>query len=57
MDFDWWDAIELIVAAIVGYVVLEYHANFPTTSWMRLILTADMCGELLSSVVWIFALY
>ena len=30
--FDCRDAIELIVAAIAGFVALEYHANVPTTS-------------------------
>ena len=44
--FDWRYAIELTVAAIVGSVALEHHANVLTTSWMRLIIPADMCVEL-----------
>ena len=55
--FDWRDAIEITVAAFVGYVALEYHANVPTKSWMRLILAADMCGKVSVSIIWIFALY
>ena len=54
MPFDWRDAMELIVSAIVGSTAILYHENVPTTSWMPLIIAADMCGELYFSSIWIF---
>ena len=57
VNFDWSNAMELIVYAIVGSTAPAYHAHVTTTSWMRLILAADMCGEFSFSSIWIFALY
>ena len=57
MLFDWRDAMDLIVDAIVGSNALAYHANVPTTSWMRLIIATDMCGELSFYSILIFAPY
>ena len=49
--------MELIVYAIVGSTAPAYHAHVPTTSWMRLIIATDMCGEFSFYSIWVFAPY
>ena len=43
--------------AIVGPTALEYYAKVPTTSWMHLMFTGDMDGEMSFSSIYIFEPY
>ena len=45
------------MATIVGSTSLEYHAKFPTTSWMRLMCAGDIAGEVSFSYIRIFEPY
>ena len=45
------------MAAIVGSTAPEYHAKVPTTSWMCLMRSGDMAGEVSFSYICIFETY
>ena len=57
VPLDCRDAMELMVAAIVGSTALEYHAKVPTTYWMCLMHAGDMAGEVSFSSIFIFEPY
>ena len=57
VPFDCRDVMELMVAAIVGSNALEYHSKVPTTSWIRLMCSGDMAGEVYLSSIYIFEPY
>ena len=57
VPLDCRDAMELMVAAIVGSTDLEYHAKVPTTSCIRLMRAWDMAGEVSFSSICIFEPY
>ncbi len=57
MPFDCHDAMVLIVAAIVGLMDLAHQENVTMTSWLCLILSAEIGGEVSFSVVCTLAPY